>query len=868
MRNFLGPDAVLGTDKKGDHYALYFDDADGRGAYTKPVYTGPMLAPITVRDAVYRLVLDTTWLEESWRIDLRRRGLTDDQIEAEGYRSFGAGDGKGIVFAAMKHYTPAQLAEVPGFVVTDRNVRFLAVEGLWIPVRDAHGLIQAIKVRRTAAHVERTGQKYTYLTSTSEGGVGPSSPAHAPVLGRPGMRIRMTEGELKAAVCCAKSSTYTISVPGATQTAPGLDMLPEFECSEVVFAWDADVTRDYGIGAHGQKRNYVASGLEHAAHVARERGFRVAVEWWPADAGKGLDDVLAAGLGDRVVCFEGQAAWDRILDNLTVSKSLARKDTVALASEAAQARYRAANAPAATVAPETEPAEELPPLTGDAAGLSGLDAALAAAEAPPKALAAKPPSAKPARKKKEPYSGPPADFERGDEVELAETLMVDLREDSPEPVLTDRDEFWRFEPETGLWAQIPADYAYKRVAGYAGRTVPTDKGPAVLKLGARSIKGTLDVAKHLGLQNARAFEASGMFFDKAPVGIATRDKFVRVTPEGEVIAEPLCAAHRQTVCLDFDWDETATAPKWQAFYDSIFANCDALEAQRRQDALDEFVGASLFGVATRYQQCFLLSGSGSNGKGTWSKVIERLFPEEFVCAMTPEDLGSSRFALENIVGKRLNIVGEIPNKMLEGTDKLKALIAGDKMSAEPKGKRRYNFIPFAGHAWGVNEVPPTRDQSHGFYRRWVIVPFEMKFDGSTGRRVDYHVELSEELPGIFARCVKSLVRLVKRGEYETPGGSKDAVERWKDLSDQVRVFVGDCCVPDKTAETSLSAIYAAYEYWARQNGHTPMASNNLGNRLNTLGHYHRDAHLRCYRLFIRERGAAASMRQPVPAAHH
>lgn len=869
----------------------------------KPAYEGPPLASIETRDKVYRAVLDLLKLAPEWRADLVRRGLSDAEIDAEGFRSMTKGSGASLPHALAHDFSPETLVGVPGFYMGKQKLYAETVEGMWIPVRDDQGRIVAIKVRRTREYEEKTGKKYSYFTSTSHDGPGPNSPAHAPSIGKPSARIRVTEGELKAAVCCAKTDVFTISIPGATQllSSGAIEMLKAFGAKEALLAWDCDVTRDYGLMADGrQKRNYVASGLEHAMHLLTAEGFVCAVEQWPAEAGKGIDDVIAAGNAGQVVTYEGQDAWDRVLDNLIAGKSEPRSDTLERISEACRARWEAtqpvpereqletmeswlqpteetaegSDVVGGVAASETEQSaseEAWVPggTTHDAAGLTGLDAALAQAGSAPAPKRSGPKAGgggKPPTKPKKPkYDGPPAQFGRGDEVELAETLLVDLQDSSPEKVICDRGLLWRYEPVLGLWQSIPWDAVYSHVSGYAGRTCPDSKGePQPLKLKASNIKGALSIAENLGKKEARVYEASGLFFDRAPRGIATRDKFISITEEGEIVAEPLAPEHRQTVCLPFDWNPEATAPKWQGFFDSVFANCTTEEARLRQDALDEMTGACLFGISTRYQQCFLLSGDGSNGKGTWSKVISALFPDEFVCSMPPEIL-AQQFALDHLAGRRINLVGEIPNKTLEGTDKLKAMIAGDKMTAEPKGKPHYDFTPEAGHIWGVNELPPTRDHTYGFYRRFVVIPFEIKFEGAT-KKVDYHKELIAELPGVFARCVAAAQRLVQRKDFVHPVGSSDAIEEWKDLSDQIRTFVKDCCVVDKNATASLSGVYAAYEYWAKQNGHTPMASNTLSMRLRKLGHYKRTATSRSFMLTIRERGAAGSTRQSVPNA--
>jgi hypothetical protein len=105
--------------------------------------------------------------------------------------------------------------------------------GLLVPVRDHHGHVVALKIRRTG------DPKYVYLTGP-ESGPSPGSPVHVPVgLELPAPVLRVTEGELKADVCTTLDTIPTIGVPGVTQWRPAIQLLRALGASTVILAFDA-----------------------------------------------------------------------------------------------------------------------------------------------------------------------------------------------------------------------------------------------------------------------------------------------------------------------------------------------------------------------------------------------------------------------------------------------------------------------------------------------------------------------------------------------------------------------------------------------------------------------------------------------------
>ena len=183
-----------------------------------------------------------------------------------------------------------------------------------VPVRDVDGRIVALKVRRDDADIAaakeagRPDAKYVYLSSKKCGGPGPGSPVHVPAgITRPVDLARMTEGELKADVATTRSGVPTISMPGVGSWRAALEAARKLETKTIRLAFDADAVGN----------PHVAKPLRDCSEAIITAGLILQLERWPAELGKGIDDVLASGHGDRIEVLIGDAA-------LTAAREIAR----------------------------------------------------------------------------------------------------------------------------------------------------------------------------------------------------------------------------------------------------------------------------------------------------------------------------------------------------------------------------------------------------------------------------------------------------------------------------------------------------------------------------------------------------------------
>jgi P4 family phage/plasmid primase-like protien len=416
-------------------------------------------------------------------------------------------------------------------------------------------------------------------------------------------------------------------------------------------------------------------------------------------------------------------------------------------------------------------------------------------------------------------------FARGDEVELAEQLVNQICADGP--VTSDEGEVWRYRAQ-GTWEAIPRAELKTIVANYAGSPILAPK-PKLLNLSNRAIDGTIKISYAM-------LEVSPdhlRFKDGIP-GIGFGNGYLR-TEGGVLKGAAHSPFHMARHAFGFNYEAAATHPRLDQFFAEVFADAQPWDAVERVRLLQEFVGACLIGQATTLQRTLLLYGSGSNGKSAFLDIIGSVFPPGSTCALAPQDWGS-RFRTAGLVGKLANIVNEVPENEIVANALFKSVISGEPIQAENKGLTPFTFRPVAGHMFAANSLPATSDQSFGFWRRFLVVPFTRDMSQVPTRRPNIAKEIVDaELPGIVAWAVEGAARVIAQGAYSHCQASDDAIDRWRMEVDPVLHFVKEECVANPTAQTSAKVLYDRFKVWAVDNGFRPPSSTKFGRRLKLLG---------------------------------
>lgn len=249
------------------------------------------VAPVERRHEVYSAMLRMLPLYPLHLEDLKRRGLTEEVIERNGYRSYPAVSGlrRSVAAALAARFN---LAGVPGFYL-DREKGWSIVhypDGYFVPVRDCAGRIQGLQIRVLPFDPAKHSGKYTWFSSAGrECGAKASQWLHLAL--PPGVevagRVWLTEGALKADVASHYLKVPFVASPGNCRVKDLLSVLESLGVEEVVMAYDADRYRNDNVRREVDK-------LDTGMSVA---GIHVEPAVWPVKivegrglVPKGIDD--------------------------------------------------------------------------------------------------------------------------------------------------------------------------------------------------------------------------------------------------------------------------------------------------------------------------------------------------------------------------------------------------------------------------------------------------------------------------------------------------------------------------------------------------------------------------------------------------
>ena len=236
-------------------------------------------ADIETRHAVYSKLLSLLPLAGDHSQNLIKRGLSEQAIRDNGYRTTPIFGEKVLTECLMG--SGYNFAGVPGFY-RDSAGRWAFISnrrGILVPVRDIQGRIQGMQVRLD--NVEK--RKYRWVSSNGiENGRGAEGWVH--VAGKPAEMVILTEGPLKADVIFHLTGQTVIAVPGVNSLnhlENTLTGLIKSGTKKIMTAFDMDFI----------KNSHVESGYEDLINLLGRMNLRFGTYLWDPTF-NGLDDYI------------------------------------------------------------------------------------------------------------------------------------------------------------------------------------------------------------------------------------------------------------------------------------------------------------------------------------------------------------------------------------------------------------------------------------------------------------------------------------------------------------------------------------------------------------------------------------------------
>lgn len=238
------------------------------------------------------------------------------------------------------------------------------------------------------------------------------------------------------------------------------------------------------------------------------------------------------------------------------------------------------------------------------------------------------------------------------------------------------------------------------------------------------------------------------------------------------------------------------------------------------------------------QMATMLVGPGGTGKGTLGRVLKHLVGEANTAALSPGDM-NEKFRLPDLLGKLLNIDMDLPTNYLPDSAMFKKVTGGDLITAERKNQDPFRFTPWAFPVYGANDIARSGDVTSGYFRRWLVLPFEHFVDRT---KAFDEGALYAEADGIFRKAMRFLPGLMARRRFTETIATMNSKADFEKGSDMIRTWLSDdehiVGTPDPASpgRTMRPHLYDRYKAWSLDTGHgKPVARDRFVTRLRDLG---------------------------------
>lgn len=266
------------------------------------------------------------------------------------------------------------------------------------------------------------------------------------------------------------------------------------------------------------------------------------------------------------------------------------------------------------------------------------------------------------------------------------------------------------------------------------------------------------------------------------------------------------------VSVEFSAERAPNCPNFDRFLDDIAAG-----EPRLIDRLWEVMGYLLTND-TSGKCFFVMQGVPDSGKSILGRFIASFFSPE---AVTSVDIGSlgQRFALAELVGKKLNTSLDLPSGLLrsDAVSCIKQITGGDLMTADIKFFPRAKFFCSCRLLYATNHAVRLCERDTAFFERLVVLPFRVSIPKSR-QNPQLLASFEPERNAICNKALAAYTRLRQRG-YIFSGDFRvnevcDSVQSRSETVDVdalLRNFLAKRCVFGDAETGEFTAdLYAAF----------------------------------------------------------
>jgi len=327
-------------------------------------------------------------------------------------------------------------------------------------------------------------------------------------------------------------------------------------------------------------------------------------------------------------------------------------------------------------------------------------------------------------------------------------------------------------------------------------------------------------------------------------------------PGIQIAAEDVNADPRRINCLsgDLNWQ---TEQLWEHSPQRLYTYCvdaDYLTPDERQGCpvFDQFCETSLQGNPAKRQQllevlgyvlsdatgaksAFFLHGAPDSGKSILLNFASSLLDKRLIVNIQLHQL-NEKFKIAELLGKKMNVAGEIRGSALRDISSFKSITGGDRMCGEFKGQSPFYFTPTCKLLFAGNTLPTTTDtdMTRSFVNRLCVVIFGVSIPKDKQDK-DLLRKLLGERDEIFSLAMDALASLHERNyQFTVPNDTQHFLNAYAETQSSVHAFLKDWCDVGNGGYVFSKDLCRAYQEYCAMNGFDPIKNQSMQSMIVTL----------------------------------
>jgi len=261
-----------------------------------------------------------------------------------------------------------------------------------------------------------------------------------------------------------------------------------------------------------------------------------------------------------------------------------------------------------------------------------------------------------------------------------------------------------------------------------------------------------------------------------------------------------------TLRIPIAFDPHASCPRIEQFIEDVFPK-DSTELAW------EILG-DLVTPDRSIQKAICLVGEGGNGKGVFAQAVLCFVGRNNVSHLSLQKLEKDRFAVAGLYQKLANICTDLPSERLQDSSLFKAITGCDRITGEFKYQHPFEFTPFARLIVSANHLPTSHDASVAYFDRWLVIPFEKRFRGTSRelprKLLDNALASSAEMSGALNRALPRLRKIRRAGQFTETQSARDQWTEFQRTANPLSLWLEANTVASGAAVVLQNELHAAY----------------------------------------------------------